>query len=146
MIKQARTINLDDCFLFVHSQKDVQENLIRLNKEQLGRGEDALNQSLGLYSNVSLDLFDKPTRGNPFLQGSGDEIRLYDTGDFYRSIAIASVTKKMLLLDSDSVKQGGTDLGEVYGAIIGLNTKGMEEHIVFITPKTQEYIRQWLLR
>ena len=87
---------------------------------QLARGEKGDGTSLPNYSNSSLDA------GKPFVgDDSNPAIRLFDEGDFYKSIVVANVLPDVVLIFARTEKPD-VDLAVKYGQeIIQLSTESL---------------------
>ena len=71
------TQNIDG---YVSGIIDDNQDLLNLNREQLLDGKKANGNAMPKYSNVSVEVYGKPT----------GPIRLFDTGDFHKSFTIAT--------------------------------------------------------
>lgn len=147
--QRLKTINTDSLFLFIFKQNEVQEKVFDLIREQLGRGEKGDGSEIGTYSNRSQTVFDKPTLENPFLEGGGDAIRLYDTGDYYDSFTPAAINAQFFSWRSDTLKDGDngevTNLNEVYGSSIDeLQPESIVKLSEFLKPKAKQYIDEFI--
>lgn len=130
---------------FFAVDKDVQEEIIRLNtEEQLEeQGIDALGRDLGDYSPLTI-IFKKMKRQRY------DHITLKDTGEFYNSWKVI-VTVNDITIDADGQKdsdfdkwigESGTNLFEVYGVdVLGLT----EENLNYIKEMILENYIKYLL-
>lgn len=99
--------------ILLESIKDNEEAATNLNTDQMWQGEDATGRNLPEYSERSVQVFGKPS----------GPMRLFDTGDFYRSIFI-NADKFPVVFSSKDSKEGkiadllaskGTDIQDVYG-------------------------------
>lgn len=99
--------------LLLQSIKENEEAATNLNTDQMWKGEDALGNKLPDYSERSVQVFGKPS----------GPMRLFETGDFYRSMFINADKFPVVFSSSDS-KEGkiadmlaskGTDIQDVYG-------------------------------
>jgi hypothetical protein len=142
------SINQDEIFLEVFSQKPVKDFIIELNTiEQLfKKGVDANNSDLanegGDYSDLTIQgvpglFLGKVQKGLPT-----NWITLFDSGEFYDSWVV-EVDKTSIEIDADTIKADGTDLRVRWGkAILGLNDESLEKLVVFAIPFYQEAIRK----
>lgn len=144
LLDNLEKLNRDDMFLYVFNKQSNVDKVIELNKIQLGKGQDEYGNQMDNYSDVSLDLFEKPFTSNPFYDSSGgDSVRLYDEGDFYKSIVFQSLTSSVLLWQGRTEFTG--DDGEsvnltIFGDIIGLTMESVKDLVTFITPDCLEYV------
>jgi hypothetical protein len=118
----------------------VQKRIIELNTiDQLfNKGIDALGQSLGDYSQVSVEVFGK----------RAGHITLRDTTEFYNSFVVL-VLKDRLIIRANTIKndpiKGTTDLTDRFGEeIIGLTTENIEKISEIILVNIIEYVKRQL--
>ena len=105
---------------FFSVDKDVQDEIIRLNtEEQLEeQGTDSLGRQLGKYS--PLTIMYKRLKGDRF-----DHITLKDTGEFYDSFTVV-VHVNEIVIDANDQKDD-TALFEVYGVdVLGITEDNMK--------------------
>ena len=150
-LQRLTKISADEMFLFVMKHEMVQEEVFNLIREQLGRCEDGRGDSLGDYSTRSIVDFGKPTSSNPFLSGGGNDIRLYEFGDYYNSFSPAMLTAKIFAWRSDTLKEGLdgsiTDLNDIYGnSIDDLQKESIVKLSNFILFFAQKFMRDYVER
>lgn len=119
ILDKAQTLNADLAWL-LSIDDGVKKQIIEFNTiDQLrDKGIDALGDSLGEYSEISVEIFGK----------RDGHITLEDTGDFYNSFRV-TVQKDGFTINANSIKQGekGTvDLTTRFGdEIIGLTKENI---------------------
>jgi hypothetical protein len=136
----TKASNIDESIAWVVSiDNGVQNKIIELNTiDQLfNKGIDALGQSLGEYSETSINFYGK-RRGH---------IQLYDTNEFYESFVVL-VRKDSLVIRANTFKQGekGTvDLTDRFGdEIIGLTDENLEVITEMILINIIKYVKKQL--
>ena len=123
--------------LFVLTFKDQinKDIIIQLNQEfQLQLGVLADNTQLPFYSEVSQSVYGKPN----------SRWTLKDTGEFYESFKVISVSQSGLVIDADDQKEDKR-LSE-YGAILGLNDENMARLKDFVIPTIRKYLKELILK
>jgi len=123
--------------LFVLTFKDQinKDIIIQLNQEfQLELGVLADNTELPFYSEVSQSVYGKPN----------SRWTLKDTGEFYESFKVISVSQSGLVIDADDEKEDKR-LSE-YGAILGLNEENMARLSMFVLPTIRKYLKELILK
>lgn len=123
--------------LFVLTFKDQinKDIIIQLNQEfQLQLGVLADNTQLPFYSEVSQSVYGKPN----------SRWTLKDTGEFYESFKVISVSQSGLVIDADDEKEDKR-LSE-YGAILGLNDENMARLKDFVIPTIRKYLKELILK
>lgn len=135
--RRAQRLTSGAVFLLVFSTPEVKRLIIELNTEgQLRFGKLSDGSTLPDYSRISQDLFDKPD----------GPIQLFDTGDFYDSFTIQSVTKEFIQISADPIK-GDTNLFERYGIdVLGLTDENIEVLNEMVIPRIIEYVKTELLQ
>jgi hypothetical protein len=142
LAKRAQKLNEGKVFKLVFSDPEIKDLVVELNTfGQLGIGLFPDGTELQDYSDVSLDLFDKPTIGSQ----SNHSIRLYDTGDFYRTFEVSEVSENFIIINADSDIHGN-DLIEKYGDVLGLSVESIEIIVKEIVPKIVKYVIEYLLQ
>lgn len=100
------------------------ERVEELNKKRLGKGEYTDGSSLRDYSEASIEAYFKPTVDNPYLEGGGDSIRLYNEGETYDNITSEYVFEEGLYV---YLKEDEFGLEQEYGdEILGLNNEDVK--------------------
>jgi hypothetical protein len=136
-----KAINLSDVDAWIFSvDNGVQKEIIELNTiDQLfNQGIDALGNSLGDYSQVSVEVFGKRS----------GHIQLNDTSEFYDSFVVL-VLKDKLVIRANTIKndpiKGTTDLITRFGdEIIGLTDENIDKISELIMINIIKYVKQQL--
>jgi hypothetical protein len=130
---------IDEVELWVQTMDltEFQEQIIDWIQHQLQDGEDGEGDPMGFYS-----------RATEIISGGekqeGDPFTLKDTGDFYNSMFI-SVMADAAIIESDPVKNDGTNLIDEYGQkILKLNEKHFQELKEKVRANYLKVIRQAL--
>ena len=124
-------VNEDAIFVFSITQ-DVKDEIIRLNTEDqlFEEGIDSLGDSLGDYSDVSVEIYGK----------RAGHITLKETGEFYDSFVIKA-DKKGIDIIADTQKES-QDLAQSFGIeILGLTSENTAYLKDFILDGYWEYMR-----
>ncbi len=133
-VKNAAGLSDDKIFVLTFNNPNMKSLVISLNHGQLQMGETADDDFLPEYSRGSIDFYNK--RAGRFT--------LYDTGEFYKSFAIAAVNGAGITIFADTIKED-KDLLE-YGAVIGLNGESLSILIEEALPLVIEAIKNELLK
>lgn len=139
ILEKASNLNEDIAWL-LSIDNGVKKKIVEFNTiDQLrDKGIDALNDTLGDYSEVSVEVFGKRE----------GHITLEQDGDFYHSFRV-TVQKDSFNINANSIKQGpkGTiDLTTRFGdEIIGLTDENRDKVTELILINTIKYVRKQLL-
>jgi len=139
--KRAALLNEQKLFVQVMAEKTVQEFIVKLNTDQMrlhfmnSEGK-LLSEIGGSYSPVTMQTGKKK---------SPDSVDLYDTGKFHESFRIVRITGTQFEIESDPVKDDGTNLLVEWGKEIeGLTFENMrvagEYMLKFYREKTLKYL------
>lgn len=121
-------------FFLTFSDPQLKTLVLKLNKDQLRVGLLADGRELPMYSPTSIDKFGKkPGR-----------YTLYDTGDFYDSFKIQTVTEDFILEFADTEKPD-KDLLE-YGAVLGLDEQSKDILFKEALPDIREIVLKEMLK
>jgi hypothetical protein len=136
----TKAFSLDESIAWTVSiDNGVQNKIIELNTiDQLfNKGIDALGNSLGDYSQTSVEVFGK----------RAGHITLKDTSEFYESFVVL-VRKDSLVIRANTFKEGekGTiDLTDRFGdEIIGLTSENLEVITEMILINIIKYVKKQL--
>lgn len=113
---------------------EIEDDIIRIQQDQLERGEKADNTFMPEYSENTLE--------NRDVKSSNGLIALYDTGDFWGGIrAMAGFG----LLEIDSKDTKADMLIEIYGEeILGLNKVSLDRLKEITTPLIRDKVKEKL--
>ena len=135
-----KAINLNEDIAWIFSvDNGVQKKIIEFNTiDQLfNEGIDALGNSLGDYSQVSVEVFGK----------RAGHIQLNDTSEFYDSFVVL-VLKDKLIIRANTIKQGlngTTDLTDRFGdEIIGLTKDNIDKVSILVMENIIKYVKAQL--
>ena len=138
ILDKAQTLNEQTAWT-LSIDNGVQNKIIELNTiEQLfNEGVDALGNSLGNYSQTSVEVFGK----------RAGHITLKDTSDFYNSFVVL-VKKDSFVIRANTFKQGETgtvDLTDRFGdKIIGLTKENIAIVSYLIMINIVKYVKKHL--
>lgn len=131
LAKNVKALNVDLLLHQIFLDENFQRFILDLNRrEQLFlKGIDSLGVSLGEYSLTTEGLSQGQTftfQGESKSKKAGDNIILFDTGEFYDSFEI-KILKDGIQFDADPIKEGGDDLFQMYGKdILGLTEENTQ--------------------
>lgn len=143
LARRAQSLSSGLVFMAVFNDPEIQDLVIELNTEgQLGVGIASDGGPMNEYSFASIELFDKPSIG----PDNNTQIRLYDTGAYWQTYHISTVTDNYITIDADGGMYGG-DLNTEHGRALGLSPESIEKLndtkvIEFIIAYVQEYLLQ----
>jgi hypothetical protein len=129
LARKVKKLNEGRIFIDVMNIRTVQEYVVKLNTDQMR--VDFMNSDGipladigGEYSPYTMQVGNKKGR---------DKVDLYDTGDFHESFRIERVRKDGFEINSDPVKEDGTNLLVEWGKEIeGLTFENLEKTGNFI--------------
>ena len=137
LIDRIKRLTPGKLFLITFKNKEPQQLVLELNKQgQLKFGKLADGGVMPPYSEVSKAKFGKPNT----------RWQLFDTGDFYKSFKVTSVTENEILWTGDTQKED-VDLAvkvAEFGEIFGLLPESREILQREVTPLIREIIRKEL--
>jgi hypothetical protein len=137
--RNVKKLDSDKLLKVTFNQPEVKEQVSQLQKSQMyDDGVDSKGATLGLYSDASVNVFQKPA----------GHIRVYDTGEFYDSIKIKS-DNQQIVINANTLKvswDGTIDLLDRWKYLLGLNEKSLSEIREFILPLVREQVRAEIFR
>jgi len=139
--RNAANLDVGDMFMRVFAQPDKQQLVITLNqqKQLFEEGVNSMNVIIGTYSPAT----EQMTGGE---KRAGQHYTLLDTGAFYESFKIVSVTKESFTIDANGNK-GDENLFEKYGQeILGLTDESKERLAKLITSEISFLTLQQILK
>lgn len=135
LAQNAQRLTTGRLFVLTFSDQINKDIIIQLNQEfQLELGILADDRQLPFYSEVSQSVYGKPN----------SRWTLKDTGEFYESFRVISVSQSGLVIDADDEKEDKR-LSE-YGAILGLNAENMARLSNLVIPTIRKYMKELMLK
>lgn len=135
LAQNAKRLTSGRLFVLTFSNQRNKDLVIQLNQEfQLELGELADGRQLPFYSEVSQEVYGKPN----------SRWTLKDTGEFYESFKVITVSRTGLTIDADDEKEDKR-LSE-YGAILGLSPENMARLADEVVPTVRKYLLEILLK
>lgn len=125
-----KKINLDG--ITERALVDIQADISELNRDQLREGITSTGSFLPDYSNMSVQVFGKPS----------GPIKLYEFGDFYEGIVPEFAQKDFTLSGTDEKTDMLTKRYKQYGEVVGLTNDSISELAVKALPGIQDELRQ----
>lgn len=141
-MNRIKSLDEGKIFVDVMSEGKVQQYVVKLNTDQMKvdfmNSEGVLLSDIGgEYSDFTMQVGGKKSK---------QSVDLYDTGEFHESFRIERVTTSGFEINSDSVKDDGTNLLVEWGKEIeGLTFESLEKTSNFIVSYYVEKIRKALI-
>jgi len=147
MLQRAQNIPKGQFFVDIMNNKVVQKFTVKLNTDQMkiefiNADGVPLSSVGGEYSDRTI--FESAKKGRP-KSGKGD-VNLLDKGDFHDSFKIMNVTVTGFNIESDPVKDDGTNLLDEWGKEVeGLTFESLDKLANFLIPLYQDKLLKFLL-
>lgn len=142
LMNRIKSLDEGKIFVDVMSEGKVQQYVVKLNTDQMKvdfmNSEGVLLSDIGgEYSDFTMQVGGKKSK---------QSVDLYDTGEFHESFRIERVTASGFEINSDPVKDDGTNLLVEWGKEIeGLTFESLEKTSNFIVTYYVEKIRKALI-
>lgn len=142
LLNNLKALSEGEMFVELLSKDEVQKFIVKLNTDQLKlefvNSDGVLLSDIGGgYSDYTLSLGGKKGKFS---------VDLYDTGKYQKSFRIENITITHFEINSDPVKEDGTNLLEEWGQKVeGLTVKSLDEAARFLIPLYQELIRKRII-
>lgn len=142
LLKRMNNLSFDELFIDIISKNEVQTFIVKLNTDQMRL--EFVNSDGVLLSDIGGGYSDGTViEGN---KKGKFKVDLYDTGDFHKSFRVQNITGRGFEIDSDPLKDDGTDLFERWGEKVeGLTVESLDKLSLFLVKYYQDTILKKLL-
>ena len=141
LMRRIKSLNEGRIFVEVMSEGKVQAYVVKLNTDQMK--VDFMNSDGVLLSDIGGEYSDFTMQAGR--KKSKTSVDLYDTGEFHESFRVERVRADSFEINSDPVKDDGTNLLVEWGKEIeGLTFESLEKTSTFIIDFYVEKIRKHL--
>ena len=131
----ALRISESSAWMFALSKREIQQEIIRMNQEQLyEHGIDSLGKTLGDYRPLTIEI--KRKKGERY-----DHVTLFDEGDFYASFRVEYGEDWFEVIGNDMAGNYDRPLFEIYGEnVMGLTEFNLERMKPLILKYYAQYV------
>lgn len=146
LFNRIKRLDEGEIFIDVMNDNKVQQYIVKLNTDQLRFGfmnsEGVLLSEIGgEYSPYTMQ--ESKRKGRP--KRSPSSVDLYDTGEYHESFRIERIRATSFEINSDPVKDDGTNLLVEWGKEIeGLTFESLQKASTFMLEFYQKKLREYL--